>query len=126
MTEEQMKHKLYGLYQLDWMMSHGYGLSDLMRSMTEIPEYHDDYITDYYESEDDIEPKGMKADIEGIFKAWEFDSDAFGGSCWVCFDEFCDTELTVPDYIQGLLDAAHDDILEKTYYEWLDRNRGRY
>lgn len=120
MTEEQMKHKLYDLYQLDWMMSHGYGLSDLMHDLTEIHEYHDDYITDYYEFEGDTEPKGMKADIEGIFRAWEFDSDAFYGSCWVCFDEFCNVELTMPDYIQRLLDATHDDILEETYYEWLD------
>ena len=123
MTEKQMKHRLYDLYQLDWMMLHRYGLSDLMRSMTEIPEYHDDYITDYY-AEYSAKPEGMKADIEGIFRAWELDSDAFGGSCWVCFDEFCNVELNMPDYIQGLLDAAHDDILEKVYHEWLDKNRG--
>ena len=119
MTEEQMKRTLYGLYQLDWMMSHGYGLVDLMHGMTEIPEYHDNWITDYYEFEDDTEPEGMRADIEGIFRAWEFDSDAFGGSCWSCFDEFCGTELIMPDYIQRLLDAAHDDNLAKAYREWI-------
>lgn len=40
MTENQMKHKLYDFYQLDWMMSHGYSLADLMHGMTEIPCYH--------------------------------------------------------------------------------------
>ena len=34
MTEDQIKHKLYGLYQLDWMMSHSYSLDDLMESMS--------------------------------------------------------------------------------------------
>ena len=122
MTEEQMKHRLYNLYQLDWMMSHGYSLTDLMHGMTEIPEYHDDYITDYYEFEDSLVPIGLKADIEGVFRAWEFDSDAFGGECWVCFDEFCGAELTMPDYIQGLLDAARDDNLAKAYHEWAKEN----
>ena len=122
MTEEQMKQKLYDLYQLDWMMNHGYSLADLMRGMTEIPWYHDGWISDYYEDEYGTEPEGMRADIEGIFRAWEFDSDAFGGECWACFDEFCGAELTMPDYIQGLLDVANDEDLVKAYHEWAKEN----
>ena len=117
-----MKHKLYDLYQLDWMMSHGYSLIDLMHGMTEIPWYHDGWITDYYEDKYGTEPEGMRADIEGIFRAWEFDSDAFGGECWVCFNEFCGAELTMPEYIQGLLDAAHDKDLAKAYHKWAEEN----
>ena len=65
-----------------------------MHGMTEIPWYHDDYISDYYEDKYSREPEGMKADIEGIFKAWEFDSDAFGGECWACFEEFLGADGT--------------------------------
>jgi hypothetical protein len=121
MTENQMKHKLYGLYQLDWMMSHDYSLADLMAGMTNIPEYHDEYISSYPD-DDHAYTDGMKADIEGIFRAWEFDSDAFGGECWVCFSEFCGAELTMPEYIQGLLDAAHDKDLAKAYHKWAEEN----
>ncbi len=122
MIEEIMMRRLYGLYQLDWMMSHGYSLADLMRGMTNIPWYHDGDIYDYYENEEDTEPAGMRADVEGIFKSWEFDSDAFGGSCWACFNEFCGAELTMPDYIQGLMNAAHDDELAEAYKKWLKDN----
>lgn len=124
MTEEQMKRRLYDRYQLQWMLSHGYSLTDLMRGMTAIPWYHDDNITDYYEDEKDTEPAGMCADIEGIFSAWEFDSDAFNGSCWACFDEFCGAELLDKEYILWLLDevSKDDDDLRDTYLKWLEDN----
>jgi len=123
MTEEQMKKRLYELYQLDWMMIHGYSLTDLMDSMTTIPEYHDGNISDYYEHEEDTESAGMRADIKGIFKSWEFDSDAFHGECWACFNEFCSTELTDIGYIKGLLDRVPwEEDLRDAYNQWLKDN----
>lgn len=132
MTEEKMKRCLYDRYQLQWMLSHGYSLTDLMQSMTKCYEYHDQHITDYYDEIKpdspygiaDVVPAGMKADIEGIFKSWEFDSDAFNGSCWVCFDEFCNAELLDKEYVLWLLDevSQDDDDLRDTYLEWLKNN----
>ena len=131
MTEEQMKRRLYGLYQLDWMMSHGYSLTDLMQSMTRCYEFHDQHITDCYNEVEpdspyeiaDIIPAGMKADIEGIFKSWEFDTDAFNGSCWACFDEFCGAELTDVGYIKGLLDRVpSEEGFRDAYNKWLKDN----
>ena len=125
--DRQNQKKLYELYQLDWMMSHGYSLADLMRGMTEIPWYHDDYISDYYVDEDSAEPEGMKADIEGIFKAWEFDSDAFGGECWTCFKEFLSAEFLMIYYIDELIKYAGDpdtrDKLWKWYSDYRKRNQ---
>ena len=116
MTEEQMKKRLYGLYQLDWMMSHGYSLADLMCGMNSEGVEHDDHISD-------TEQDGMHADIERIFSEWEGDVGFPGGCLYVCFDEFCGAELTMPDYIQGLLNAAHDDELEKAYNKWLEKSK---
>ena len=125
MTEKQMKQRLYDLYQLDWMMTNGYSLANLMRSMTTIPEYHDQHITDWCDGDifDLNAKKGMKADIEGIFKSWEFDSDAFHGECWVCFDEFCGAELTDIGYIKGLLNKVPwEEDLRDAYNKWLEDN----
>ena len=111
MTKEQMKKKLYGLYQLDWMMSHGYSLADLMRGMNSEAIDHDEHI---FNTEQD----GMHADIERIFSEWECFEGFPGGCIYVCFDEFCGAELTMPDYIQGLLDVADDDELTEAYKKW--------
>lgn len=131
MTEEQMKRRLYDLYQLDWMMTRGYSLTDLMQSMTRCCELHDQHITDYYNEIEpdspyeiaDIVPAGMKVDIEGVFKSWEFDSDDFHGECWACFNEFCGTELTDIGYIKGLLDrVSWEEDLRDAYNQWLKDN----
>ena len=99
--DEYYIKKLYGAYQLDWMMSHGYSLQDLMNSMTNIPWLHDEHIYSY-ESDPD-ERVGMRADIGDIFKSWEFDDIAFDGSCWVCYDEFCKNKLRDMSYIPQLI-----------------------
>ncbi len=115
MTEEQMKRRLYDLYQLDWMMTHSYSLTDLMRGVGSEAVYHDEHIFD-------TEQDGMHADVEGIFVEWEGDVGFPGGCIYACFDEFCGAELTMPDYIQGLLDVANNDDLTEAYKKWLEDN----
>lgn len=115
MTEEQMKRRLYELYQLDWLMSHGYSLRDVIKGMGDYEAVdHDSHILD--------SEVGMRADIEGIFEEWESDVGFPGGCIYVCFDEFCGAELAMPDYIQGLLDVADNDELEEAYKKWLEDN----
>lgn len=117
MTEKIMKRYLYDLYQLDWMITHGYSLTDLMRGMNSEAVCHDEHIFD-------TEQDGMHADIEGIFAEWEGDVGFPGGCIYVCFDEFCGAELLDKEYILWLLDevAKDDDDLRDTYLEWLKNN----
>ena len=132
MTEEQMKRRLYDRYQLQWMLSHGYSLQDIMKGMDSIPEYHDAHIqTRYVEIEPDspheiadVIPDGMQADISGIFADWEYEFGFPGRSIWACFDEFCDIELLDKEYMLWLLDEVgkDDDDLRDTYLEWLEDN----
>ena len=119
-NEEEMKHKLYELYQLDWMMSHGYSLINLMSELNNSgEEWHDQYI---YDNGDGTEEAGFHADVEAIFIDWGHERGFTGGEMWSCFNEFCDAELTMPDYIQGLLDVADDDKLTEAYKKWLREN----
>lgn len=101
MTEEQMTKKLYGFYKLYWMMSHGYNLADLMQKLK-----------DYSCDADD------NADIASTFKDWE-NNAGFDGMIWICYDEFCDVELFMPDYIKKILAVANDKELTKAYQKWL-------
>lgn len=112
MTEEQMKKRLYELYQLDWLMSHGYSLRDVIKGMGDHEAVdHDSYIHD--------SEVGMYADVERIFSEWESDVGFPGGCIYVCFDEFCGAELNMPVYIQKLLNVANDNKLTEAYLEWL-------
>ena len=36
MTKEQFENKCYEAYQLDWMISHGYSLSDYRKLLSEL------------------------------------------------------------------------------------------
>lgn len=119
-TKEDLQNqkKLYELYQLEWMMSHGYSLMDIMKSMSKCP--NDNRITD------DEENGGMKADIPGIFRDWEFES-GLDGTCWVCFGEFLDGEFLIEEYVdQDLICSLDDqnlcDELWKWYRDYKDRN----
>lgn len=119
MTEQEMKKMLYGLYQLDWMMSHGYSLADLMHGMNSEAVDHDEHIFD-------TEQDGMHADIERIFAEWEGDVGFPGGCIYACFDEFCNAELLDANYIPWLLEEVKDNRerneLREAYNKWLNDN----
>ncbi len=119
MTEEQMKKRLYDLYQLDWLMSHGYSLHDVIKGMDDHEAVdHDSYIHD--------SEVGMYADIERIFSEWEGYVGFPGGCIYVCFDEFCHAELLDADYIPWLLEEVKDNRerneLREAYKKWLENN----
>lgn len=116
MTEEEMKRRLFELYQLDWMMTHGYSLYDIIKGIGDHKAVnHDNYVHD--------SEVGMYADIESIFAEWE-EYVGFSGNCiYNHFHEFCREELTDSGYIKGLLDRVpSEEGLRDAYNKWLKDN----
>lgn len=85
--EERMKSKLYDLYQLDWMMSHGYSLGDVFTVLR-------DAENEAMEYGDDDDPNVIVG---------RFYDEGFGGEIFASYNEFCDAELNDEEYIGGLI-----------------------
>ena len=100
MTKEQMKERLYSLYQLDWMMSHGNSIKEIIQGMFTSNIDHENYI---YNDEN-----GVFADIEGMYNDWEQDV-GFNGSIWAGFGEFCEIELNDASYVKKLLNHVSSE-----------------
>lgn len=79
-----IKKIAYEKYKLDWMLHHGYTLTDLINGLELMRE----------ENEDDS--------IQQLFVDWEY-GFGFGSEIWVCFDEFIDNEYTDTDYMKQIL-----------------------
>lgn len=100
-TQEQMEEKLYGLYQLDWMMAHGYGLKDVWNVMTK-------------DAEDAVTPQDA---IE------YFEERGFQDELYALREEFRTAELQDPDYIHGLIEKSDDkEELQKAYHEYIEKS----
>lgn len=67
--------KKYEKYRLEWMLAHGYSLSDLINQL-------EMYMLDDTNPEDTL---------NDIFEEWEYDS-GFNGELWVCYDEWLENE----------------------------------
>lgn len=93
---EDFQNKCYESYKLDWMLSHGYTLTDLF------------YITTSLASEQVAEGETPITSDDTELFAWNvkdrFLSDTgFGsGSLYVCQDEFLTHEFLDPDYMRHL------------------------
>lgn len=74
LPEQYQKEQEYEQFKLQWMLSHGYTLCDLITALSE-------YQQDGYED----------ASIDHIFADWEFGC-GFGSEIWPCFDEYLDSE----------------------------------
>ena len=104
MTKEQFENKCYEAYQLDWMISHGYSLSDYRKLLSELA-------SEYIE-EETIEklPKNAE-ETENLFDAAEemFQDEGFGsGSLFACKEEFLNAEYLDAGYMDGLLSVMFD------------------
>lgn len=89
--------KAYEKYKLKWMMDHDYSLEDLMRGLAEM--------------QADSEPG---TPIDELLHVWEKDR-GFGGSIWVCPEEFQDEPEIIAEKIWSTEDVA--SILEQEGYE---------
>ena len=69
----------YEKYQLQWMIEHGFSLSDLIEELTE------------YQYSDPEDSDAISRPIEDTYRYWEVDR-GFGGNIWACEDEWKETE----------------------------------
>ena len=84
---EAMHKRLNELYQLDWMMSHGYSLRDLINCLGEIQE------------------EEREGNINDLFEKFESDMGFGCASLYVCFAEFMVSEFLDPNYVKHLCDS---------------------
>lgn len=80
----------YEKFRLQWMLDHGYTLSDLIRQIQLCLDEQD-------------EDESINLDV--LFEEWEH-SFGFNGSIWPCFDEFLESEYLSFDYMRSLLSGA--------------------
>ena len=104
MTEEQLQHKLYDIYQLDWMLYHGCSISDIIQGMENQP--HDEFV---FEEED---YGGQQVDVAGIYNYWEQNS-GFKGEIFSCFEEFCENEYLDASRMYELMNSQPIELTDK-------------
>lgn len=115
MTKENMKKSIYELYQLHWLMNHGYSLSDAMFKMAQIAFVEGLYADDSVES---LSYEKWKEISE------EWNQEGFcGGEMFACFEEFLETEYLEKDYILFLVSQSNEkEELKRLYLEDLRNN----
>ena len=93
-TEMEFKRRCYELYQLDWMMTHGYSLQDAFNVLRE----------GYAEgcASEDIDGRtGCDDDFD--YMETYFEEQGFNGQMFVCEEEFYDCEYLDIEYMEYLL-----------------------
>lgn len=91
---KDIREKAYEKYQLDWMIQHGYSISDLFQIM------------------DNLQKEGS----EDVFH--DFLERGFGGEIFACMEEFLDAEYLDTEFMRYLLNAKEyyeylDDIIKE-------------
>ena len=101
--DEVFVNECYEAYKLDWMLSHGYSLRDIMEVMTELAgqAVEDDVMTIPTNGEEVI---SLADRLVSDFMDTGFSS----GSLYVCMDEFLGAEFRDEDYMIGLLSRRMD------------------
>ena len=79
-----IKEIAYERYKLDWLLKHGYTLTDLMNELDKCQE----------ENPDDS--------VSQLFVDWEY-GFGFGGEVWACYQEFLENEYQDILYMMHLL-----------------------
>lgn len=77
----------YEKYKLQWMMDHGYTLTDLIKELDICQEECDDHT------------------VSQLFDNWEF-GYGFGSEIWVCYNEFMETEFLNSYYMSQILTSS--------------------
>lgn len=127
MNTEEMRHRLYELYQLDWLSSHRYSVMDVVEEISEcimerisieMNSPHSDYDVGQGQR---IGGRRYEKDTTDIYReevaAWSRDG-GFLGEIWASFNEFLDTEYTDIDYMLNLIKRDTDErVLRQLYAE---------
>lgn len=74
--QQSEKYKKYEKFKLQWMLDHGYTLSDLVEHL------------DMMIHEDHAEETGIRTSLPSLFEDWEFGVGFTGGAVWPCFEEW--------------------------------------
>lgn len=88
------REKCYEVYRLDWMLRHGYSLTQMFSSMEQI-----------WADQGETSP-------EETFHNWEIDAGFGSGSIWVCFAEFLGAEYLDEDYMKCLFEMGYGFFLD--------------
>ena len=99
------ENKCYEAYKLDWMLSHGKTLAELVKGTTEV-------LTDLVENGN---TSSMNECAEGALADFEGDV-GFGGEIYACLDEFLDCEFTDAEYMTHLFSMMPDKGENMTKY----------
>lgn len=86
-TKISFKKKCYELYQLDWMMSHGYSLQSIFKILKKIC----------------CDESEFTEELNSIEKY--LDEQGFNGEIFACEQEFYDNEYQDKDFMKNLLSA---------------------
>jgi hypothetical protein len=78
-----IKKVAYEKYRLDWMLSHGYTLTDLTNELDLLQEENNDSVSQ-------------------LFADWEY-GFGFNSEIWVCYEEFLDNEYQDAEYMRAIL-----------------------
>lgn len=127
MNTEQMRRRLYELYQLDWLSGHGYSVMDVVEEISEcimdrismeMNSSHSDYDVGQGQR---IGGRRYDKDTTDIYREevaeWSKDGGALG-EIWAGFNEFLNTEYTDIDYMLELAKRDLDEqILRQLYAE---------
>lgn len=81
----------YEKYKLDWMISHGHTLEELVHELS-IMQKEEDSTT-----------------VLSLYEDWEYEF-GFGSEIWACYDEFIECEFLDIDYIKNILTKHEYDI----------------
>ena len=92
MTTVEMERHIYNLYRVDWMVTNGYTIDDLLVSV----------ISEIYVPDDYAYPEEREERILREVENWETDT-GFGGDCWDSFKKFMCGMFLDSDYIESLL-----------------------
>lgn len=76
---ELKARKAYEIFKLQWMINHGFSLSDLMESMDIMVH-------------EEISASGVRTSMQSLFEDWEFGVGFAYGQVWPCFEEFLQNE----------------------------------
>ena len=71
--------KKYEMYILQWMLNHGYSLSDLIWELRE------------FQCEDPEDSDRISMPLDELFELW-VQERGFGGEIWACYEEWLENE----------------------------------
>lgn len=87
--EKKLIQDLYETYQMDWLIHHGYRLTDIIKETFDI--------TSALQKDNERMPS--LNEVEDTFY-----EEGFSGECFVCKEEFMDNEFLDKDYMHGLIE----------------------